>query len=184
MSHVLDRSLPVDLQFGALTLPQLPPKPLPRIRQYFQLICLLSRHRISCLSSSSQPIGTTVCLSEFNLTASDPDAGDTWSFESGYLWFTVSGDCLVVNHQYDRETETYQTTFDVYVRDAAGLQDTATVTLTYNDINDNTPVFGQSYYEASVLGKVYKSWLYVCLLYVLSIKKNKLQRLQGNSSSN
>jgi hypothetical protein len=41
----------------------------------------------------------------------------------------------------------------VYVRDAAGLEDTATVTLTYNDINDNAPVFGKTYYEASVLGE-------------------------------
>ena len=100
-----------------------------------------------------QPVGTVVGLQPFNLTATDPDAGDTWSFESGYEWFTVRGDALVVNHEFDRETESYLATFDVYVRDEAGRQDSATVTLTYNDINDNAPVFAQSYYEEEVSGK-------------------------------
>ena len=115
---------------------------------------VLQQYKNECnMTDNLQPVGTTVNLQPVNLEATDQDAGDTIIYETSYSWFRVSGNKLVVNHQFDRETETPLSTFTVYARDNAGLTDQGTVTLTFNDINDNAPIFKSKNYNASVLGK-------------------------------
>ena len=114
------------------------------------------------MNNNLQPIGTTVNLLPVNLEATDQDAGDAIVYETSYSWFRVSGNQLVVSHQFDRETETPLSTFTVYARDNAGLTDQGTVTLTFNDINDNAPIFKSKNYNASVMGKDYCMYLHGC----------------------
>jgi len=99
-----------------------------------------------------QPVGTTLSLKPSDLVATDPDANNSLTFETDYDWFSLSGNKIVVAHQFDRETENAKSSFSIFVRDQNGLQDSGTVTLTVYDINDNAPVFASKNYSTSVLG--------------------------------
>ena len=100
-------------------------------------------------------MGTTLSLSPSDFVATDQDADNTLTFETDYDWFTVSGNKIIVAHQFDSETETARPSFSVFVRDQDGLQDSGTVTLTVHDINDNAPVFPSKNYSTSVIGNHY-----------------------------
>ena len=81
-----------------------------------------------------------------NIVAADPDPGDSLSFavtggsgQSAFAVDSATGEVSVIDSGLlDREA-TDSLTLEVQVTDITGLTDTATITISLNDLNDNAP---------------------------------------------
>ncbi|KAL4229501.1 hypothetical protein ACF0H5_012541 [Mactra antiquata] len=104
------------------------------------------------LSTTESVSGTIIGTPSFGI--SDPDSGDSYTLtldcgtETGY--FSMLGTTGEVSFQsnYDLDTGSVPTSVSctVNVTDAAGLVDTAALTISIDDINDNTPIFSPTSY--------------------------------------
>ncbi|KAK3581873.1 hypothetical protein CHS0354_000289 [Potamilus streckersoni] len=87
-------------------------------------------------------------------SVTDPDAGDTKSFSNDCVTntglFSMSSTTgrltLASDYDYDLGTLPTEVTCIVKVTDSGGLTATATLSITLNNINDNTPIFVPSSY--------------------------------------
>ncbi|KAL4229500.1 hypothetical protein ACF0H5_012540 [Mactra antiquata] len=104
------------------------------------------------LSTTESGSGTLIGTPSFGIT--DPDSGDSYTLaldcgtETGYFSMNSSTGAVSFQSNYDLDTGSLPTTVSctVTVTDAAGLVDTASLTINIDYINDNTPVFSPASY--------------------------------------
>ncbi|XP_055958239.1 protocadherin Fat 4 [Patella vulgata] len=104
--------------------------------------------------SEDTSIGTTL----YKATASDNDAGTdgkiTYFIVSGntnsaFLIDDTLGDLMVWSQlDFDTPPQTYM--LGIEARDAGGMSDSLTLTITLTDVNDHTPLFTQNTYNAAI----------------------------------
>lgn len=83
------------------------------------------------------------------MTVSDPDAGDTKfytldcnGYNTGFFEMDSSNGDVYLGRDFDRDAGHPETTLcNVTVRDKGGLTDVSSLTITIDDVNDNTPIF-------------------------------------------
>ncbi|XP_052762071.1 cadherin EGF LAG seven-pass G-type receptor 2-like [Mya arenaria] len=99
------------------------------------------------LSADEGNAGTVIGTPSFGLT--DPDNGDSKTLlldcgaQTGYFYMHPTTWEIKFQSNYDLDANALPTTVPctVTVTDNGGLTDTATLTITINDVNDNVPIF-------------------------------------------
>ncbi|KAL3861471.1 hypothetical protein ACJMK2_007505 [Sinanodonta woodiana] len=105
-------------------------------------------------SISANEAASGTILSDPGYGVTDPDSGDTKSFSNdcgantGLFTMSSATGRLTLAADYDYDLGTLPTTVTciVKVTDSGGLTATATLSVTFNNINDNTPIFVPSSY--------------------------------------
>lgn len=83
------------------------------------------------------------------MSVADPDAGDTKfytldcnGYNTGFFEMDSSNGDVYLGRDFDRDAGHPETTScNVTVRDKGGLTDVSSLTITIDDVNDNTPTF-------------------------------------------
>lgn len=94
-----------------------------------------------------------------NFAVSDPDAGDTVTYQlligpHSANFAIRNPDTLSVQQLIDVDNgQITEMSLEVIVLDSGGLQDKTHVTVYITDVNDNGPIFDQSYYTATIPGR-------------------------------
>lgn len=107
-----------------------------------------SFHQTSYSVTGDEDVAGTK-LSAPGLTVSDPDAGDTKfytldcnGYNTGFFEMDSSNGDVYLGRDFDRDAGHPETTLcNVTVRDKGGLTDVSSLTITIDDVNDNTPTF-------------------------------------------
>ncbi|XP_052086465.1 protocadherin Fat 4-like [Mytilus californianus] len=98
-----------------------------------------------------RPVGSTVSIS---ISANDADTADVLSYslsgtDADDFNIDSSTGAITTSSVFDREDTAIYTDLQLLVSDGLHTA-TASLSITINDINDNTPVFGSSYYLGTV----------------------------------
>lgn len=104
------------------------------------------------ISANEGAGGTVIQVTPFSVNEEDSGDSTTYNLDcgtsSGYFSINTGTGIISYSIEYDVDDASRPTSVscNVTVTDSGGLSDTATVTITINNINDNVPVFSQTSY--------------------------------------